>query len=415
MIYEISPDSTYQGIVSIPSSKSDSQRAILAAGLAKGTSVLRNIGFCNDERAMLAIIQKLGANVSVVNDTHYIKGSASIPNNCEVNVRESGLAARLLSGVFACSKGTQTIVGEGSVLNRKMKFYFSHKDTFNYQPESNGNFTLPLTFKDTIQTNNITVNGGESSQDISGLVYGLCTYKKAIDFKVLHLISRPYLQMTLNTLNQFGLNVSHVDFENFSIPDNNGLQACDYTIEGDWSSASFWLIASALGKDIGIDGVQLNSLQSDKQVLSILRAANCSEVRSQFLTIDGESRTPITVDLTHCPDLFPILTTYAALTPGVSKLNGVHRLHNKESDRAAALIQEFTKLGVEIYTENDTLIVHGKKTINGGIVSSYNDHRIAMSLAIAGLFATSPLLIEESECVSKSYPQFWNHLEQLKV
>jgi 3-phosphoshikimate 1-carboxyvinyltransferase len=415
MNYTVNPNFTYQGLIQIPPSKSDSQRAILAAGLALGTSIISNVGLCNDENAMLQVIQQLGAKVSIIDNKHHITGTHEIPMFCKVDINESGLAARLLSGVFACSDGTQTIQGKGSVLTRKFNFFPKHQSVFQNKVTLSEFQTLPITFEDKIQTDNIVANGGESSQDISGLLYGLCFLQKEINFKILHLNSRPYLQMTLATLKHFGITVEHVNFEDFTILKNTGFQACNYTIEGDWSAASFWLVASALGKDIGIDGLQLNSLQADKQILSILRAANCSEIRSQFLTIDGEKRTTIDVDLTHCPDLFPILTTYAALTPGVSKLHGTHRLLNKESNRTFSLIEEFSKLDVEIYTENDTLIIHGKDTISGGKVNSHNDHRIAMCLAIAGLFADSSIEIENSTCVTKSYPQFWEHLEQIKV
>ncbi len=415
MNYEIKPFQNYEGIIQIPPSKSDSQRVILAAALAKGTSIVKNIGVCKDELAMMSLIQKLGANVTVVEDEFLITGTSAIPLEVEVNVGESGLGARLLSGVFACSEGKQRIVGEDSVLKRRMTFYPKHKEVLKGNILCNESCTLPLTFENTIQTSDIIVNGGESSQDISGLLYGLCTLRKPIDLHVLHLKSRPYLQMTLNVLEKFGIEITHQDFDYFSIPANEGLQATDYTIEGDWSSASFWLVASALGKNIGVDGLQLNSLQADKHLISILLDANCSEVRSQFLIIDGEARTPIDCDLINSPDLFPALTTYAALTPGISRLLGVHRLINKESNRVEALIAEFSKLGVDLWVENDTLVIEGKDTISGGTVNAHNDHRIAMCLAIAGMFATEPVLIEGAESVAKSYPQFWEHLEQLVV
>ncbi len=415
MNYEIKPLQNYEGIIQVPPSKSDSQRVILAASLAKGTSIIKNIGACKDELAMLSLVQKLGATVTSIEDELHITGTSAIPLEVEVNIGESGLGARLLSGIFACNVGKQRVVGEGSVLKRKMSFYPKHKDVLKSTVICNEECTLPLSFENAIQTSDIIVNGGESSQDISGLLYGLCTLRKPIDLHVLHLKSRPYLQMTLNVLSKFGIDITHQDFEYFSIPANNGLQATNYTIEGDWSSASFWLIASALGKNIGVEGLQLNSLQADKYLLIILLEANCSEVRSQFLMIDGEVRTPIDCDLINSPDLFPALTTYAALTPGISRLSGVHRLFNKESNRVKALIAEFTKLGVELWIENDTLVVEGKEQISGGTVNAHNDHRIAMCLAIAGMFATEPVIIEGAESVAKSYPRFWEHLEQLVV
>lgn len=415
MKQHINPETKYKGIIQIPPSKSDSQRAILAAALAQETSILKNVGICNDELAMLSAIQTLGAVVCRKEDYYEITGIENIPPHIEVNISESGLATRLLSGVFACSDGTQTISGSGSVLSRKMAFYFKHQKMLQCDVESHENYALPLTFKNKIEESNLTVNGGESSQDISGLLYGLIFRGKPFNLHVLHLKSRPYLQMTLNTLAHFNVTVEQQDFEYFTFSAEQKLQACTYTIEGDWSSASFWLVASALGKDIAVDGLNLSSLQADKQLLNILREANCSEVRSQFLIIDGDERTVIETDLTHCPDLFPALTTYCALTQGTSKLHGVHRLHNKESDRAQALIEEFTKLGVKIYTHSDCLIIEGKETLNGGSVNAHNDHRIAMCLAIAGMFANTPLTIENADCVEKSYPKFWEDLKKISL
>lgn len=415
MDQEVEPSQSYSGIIQIPPSKSDSQRAILAASLANGKSLLKNVGVCQDELAMLGIVKTLGATLTQLDATSYeIVGVAQIPEKVEVNVNESGLAARLLSGVFAVNKGNQRIVGKGSVLQRKMAFYFKHQEVLKCNVESAEDYALPLTFNGSFDTSNIQVNGGESSQDISGLLYGLVTLKEPVELYVHHLKSRPYLQMTLDTLAQFGVEITHENYEHFTIPPHEGLQACEYEIEGDWSSASFWLVASALGKDIFIDGLQIDSLQADKQLLNILRESNCLEVRGQYISLDGKERTPLDCDLTHSPDLFPALTAYASLTPGISKLAGVHRLFNKESNRAAVLMEEFSKLGVTIWVENDTLFVKGCEEVRGGTVKSHNDHRIAMALAVVGMFANSPVIIEQSEAVNKSYPQFWEHLEGLK-
>jgi len=411
MDFIVNASAEYAGNIILPPSKSDSQRAILVAGLAHGSSLLKNVGPCNDEQQMLQSIQKIGAVVEKISEKDFrITGTSKIPERCSVNIGESGLAARLFSGIFACSDGAQEIVGEGSVLKRKMDFYFSHEEELHFSPIGNATHTLPLLFDGKISTKNYIVNGGESSQDISGLLYGLCLDGNTHEIQVVHLKSRPYVQMTLNTLKKFGITISTTDFEHFSIPKNNRLQATVYAIEGDWSSAGFWLVASALGKEIAVENVQLSSLQADKNLLNILTASKCVILRSHFLQIDGKNRTPVTADLTNCPDLFPALTTYAALTPGISRLTGIHRLHNKESDRSAVLMEEFGKLGVHTSIENDDLVIEGKEKISGGIVDSHNDHRIAMALAIAGMFATSDVKIINAEAVDKSYPNFWRDL-----
>lgn len=405
----------YSGIIHLPASKSESQRVLLAAGLAKGTSLIRNVGQCSDEQAMLKIIQHLGAKVVTTDDGLEITGIKSVPTSVSINTKESGLATRLLSGVFAFSEGEQTIVGEGSIYRRKFAFYPKNKATFHNEMTYAADYKIPLTFKDEIQTTSFTVNGGESSQDISGILYGIAASKKKVSFEVIHLVSKPYLQMTLQTLAQFGLNIQHTDYKSFQVDASNGLAACNLTIDGDWSSASFWLVASALGKNIGITGIEHDSLQADKRILSLLTNANCTILQGNEIKIDGDNRQPMQADLTHCPDLFPALTTYAALTPGVSQLTGVHRLRNKESDRSEVLMEEFQKLGVKITIEQDTLVIVGNESIEGNVVvHSQDDHRIAMCLAIVGMFTKHPIIIENAECVSKSYPTFWEDLHRLK-
>lgn len=406
----------YRGVVNLPASKSDSQRILLAAALAKGTSVIHNVGVCDDEVAMLNVIQKIGAEINETANGLEITGTPKIPYNIVVNSGESGLATRLLSGIFAFSEGSQTINGEGSVLRRKFSFYSKNKDVFNCQVITDDDYRLPITFQDKAITNNFTVNGGNSSQDISGLLYGLALTEQAFRFSVIHLKSKPYLQMTLKTLSKFGIPIEHEDLINFDIHAHHGFQPCEYSIEGDWSSASYWLVAAALGKEIGIAGVQTNSLQADKQLLTILTNANCSVIKGPTIFVDGTSRTPIDVDLTHCPDLFPALTAYAALTPGISKIEGVHRLVNKESNRANALIEEFKKLNVRITIDKDQFIIEGRKKIEGNVsLFAHYDHRIAMSLAIVGMFTEKPILITGADSVEKSYPLFWNHLESLTI
>lgn len=406
----------YVGNISIPGSKSDAQRVILAAALSTGKSFLTNVGNSNDEVAMLKAVQKLGAKVSFLEEGIEIEGVSYLPDNLQVDIGESGLATRLLSGIFAFSRGNQSIVGHDSALRRRFNFFPKHFGETNYQISTAEDCGLPLTFVGQIEKQNLKVNGGESSQDISGLLYGIAFANRNCELEVIHLKSRPYVQMTMDTLSDFGIHIEHEDLEYFHLTKNGGFRAHNHHIEGDWSSASYWLIAAVLGKQITISGLQYSSLQADKQLLTILTNANCTLLRGDFLTVDGTEREALDVDLTNCPDLFPALTAYASLTPGVSKLHGTHRLLNKESNRAEVLMEEFQKLGCHCLLDNDTMIIEGKDEIEGGIiVDSHNDHRIAMCLAVVGLFTKNELVISNAEAVNKSYPRFWDDLHRLSV
>jgi len=227
-------------------------------------------------------------------------------------------------------------------------------------------------------------------------------------------VSKPYVEMTLNTLKQFGIHIEHKALRSFSISGQQSYRACNYSIEGDWSSASYWLVASALGMPISVAGLNLTSLQADRSILDVFSAANCEVIQeNDLIKINGKNKTSFSFDATDCPDLFPALTTFAALCPGTSEIKGVSRLQHKESNRGLTLQSEFAKLGIQIDLHDDLMIIHGKNQLIACQVSSHNDHRIAMCLAIAGMFSNSPLEIDGQEAVAKSYPRFWDDLESL--
>jgi 3-phosphoshikimate 1-carboxyvinyltransferase len=178
-------------------------------------------------------------------------------------------------------------------------------------------------------------------------------------------------------------------------------------VEGDWSSAAFWMVAGAIHGDISIGGLNPNSKQADRAILDALKKANGTvEYRQGIFTSKKSKITPFTFDASDCPDLIPILTLLAACATGVSEIYGAKRLAHKESNRAAVLIQEFAKTGISITQHDDTLEITGG-VIHGADIDPHNDHRIAMTFAIASLVATSDILVKNPECVEKSYPGFW--------
>ncbi len=405
-----------KGIIQIPASKSDSQRAILAAGLAKGQSLLKNVGDSHDELAMLKTIESLGATiVSNKDNSLTIKGIQQFPENTEINVGESGLGCRLITSVAAANNGEFSIIGKGSILKRPMPFFEEVLTQIGVEVESTNGY-LPLKIKGPVKGGTISFKGSDSSQYLSGLLMGLTLAKEDTYVNVQELNSLPYVQMTLHTLEQFGIFIQHQNFENFIIGGKQKYISCNYTIESDRSSASYWLVASALGMDIQLTGLTLASYQADKALLKAFEAANCSiEFHEKTFNINGENRKPFKFDATNCPDLFPALVTFAALTDGKSEIKGVNRLEHKESNRGVVLKEEFEKLGVNIILDGDIMHVYGKTTIEGGKTTSHNDHRIAMCLAIAAFFAEDEIEIEEAEAVNKSYPHFWEHNEILDL
>lgn len=415
MVEQIVEPGKRVGTIQISPSKSDSQRALLAAALAKGVSTLQNVGKSADELKMLEVIQQLGAVVSSEkNNTLSIQGIETYPAKLDLNLGESGLGVRLLISLCAAHKGYFSITGEGTLIKRPLTFFDKEFKKLGVNYTSNNGF-LPCQIKGRMKAKEITVDGSQSSQYISGLLMSLPLLDATSYLTVQNVKSVPYIQMTINTLEAFGIVITHKEYTDFIIGGNQKYLPTNYTIESDWSSASFWLVASALGAEITVQGLSMSSLQADKKILNAFIKAGCFIMHSNDgISIDGTNRIAFKFDATHCPDLFPALATFAALTDGVSIISGVHRLLTKESNRAKSLQMEFKKLGVKIKLSKDEMHIFGKSQINGGVVGSHHDHRIAMCMGIAGLFANQPITIKNAQAVSKSYPSFWEDLKKLE-
>ena len=404
------------GTIAIPASKSDGQRALLAAALSKGESKLINLGESKDELAMLSAIKNLGAKVKQLDEsTFVVKGIQTFPKEAELNMGESGLGIRLITSVCAAHQGVFMIYGKGSLENRPLTFFEDTLPLFNAGISSNAGL-IPLEITGPMRGSSVELDGSQSSQYISGMMMALPLLKEDSRIHVKNLNSLPYLQMTLDTLNKFGIEVSHQNYEDFIVRGNQNYIPTTYSIESDWSSASYWLVASALGYNIQLTGLSMTSLQADKNILEAFDAANCLvEFRENKIRINGKNRKPFKFDATHCPDLFPALATFASLCDGKSEIKGVSRLTHKESNRGIVLQEEFANIGVVIILDGDIMHIHGKNSIEGGKVNSHNDHRIAMCFAIAGLFSDDEIEINGAEAVAKSYPTFWVDLEGLFV
>ena len=402
------------GTVQVPPSKSDSQRAILAASLSKDTTVLYNVGKSNDELSMLSNCAILGADIVKLDDGKYsITGIRQFPEEAELNVGESGLGLRLITAVCAAHEGTFVINGEGSILKRPQVFFEDHLTQLGVQVESNNGF-LPLKIKGPLIGGKLVVDGSMSSQFLSGLLMALPLIKADTNLTVKNLKSVPYVKMTLETIKTFGIEIDNKSFEEFYIKGNQEYTSSKYAIESDWSGASFWLVASALGHDVKVLGLTLDSQQADLELLNALTIANCGVVADETgIRINGSNRKAFSFDATHCPDLFPALVAFASFCEGKSKILGVRRLKNKESDRGEVLKEEFGKLGVTIELDDDLMVIEGSSSMKSTKVNAHNDHRIAMCLAIAAINLEGEMEITGAESVKKSYPDFWNHLEAL--
>ncbi|TSJ45829.1 3-phosphoshikimate 1-carboxyvinyltransferase [Fluviicola chungangensis] len=401
------------GNIAVPASKSDAQRAVLCAALAEGTSRLTGMGKSDDEQAMLRAVEQMGAEIVPISDTIIeITGIKSLPEGLHLSAGESGLGLRLLTCVTSGFNREVSLTGRGSLLARPMNFFDTVLPRFGVQVSTNNGF-LPIKVHGPLQGTDLQVDGSLSSQFISGLLMALPGSRKASSLEVIDMKSGPYIQMTIHTLSQFGIVIEN-EHNRFTIPGKQQYRPAHYSIESDWSSASYWLVAAAIGHPVSVSGLTMRSLQADKSLLKALIAAGCRIVAEEdLIRVDGSGLRAFEFDATDCPDLFPALTILAAKCDGVSTIRGVNRLIHKESNRGIALQTEFGKMGLKIDLNDDLMVIYGSGKLHGTEVDSHHDHRIAMSLGIAGSIANGDTILTNADAVSKSYPDFWEHFNSL--
>ena len=406
------------GEVIPPCSKSYAQRALAAALLASGRTTLRGIELCRDTRSAIEAIRTLGARVEIKDDNTLIIDGGLRPTANTLNVGESGLAARLFTPIAALGGEAMRIEGEGTLRHRPMAMMVEPLRTLGVEVRDGGG-RLPIEVHGPIKGGRVVVDGSISSQFITGLLIALPCAKSDTTIEVCDAVSTPYIDMTLETLERFGVEVMHNegDYSEFYIEGNQILKPVDYTIESDWSAAAFIMVAAAIAGEVTVRNISTLSRQADTLVCRALERAGASIIiEDGAITVAHRPLEAFTFDATNSPDLFPALVALAAAAEGVSTIRGIERLRGKESDRGEVLKEEYRKLGIEIeldYDENVMRVVGGKP--HAADVDSHDDHRIAMSLAITALRIEEEVLIRNRECVAKSYPSFFEDLEMLKT
>lgn len=404
--------SNISGIIKVPASKSHFIRTVAAAMLAGGTSRITNTSTCDDSKTMLQIADQIGAKINTDGNVLEIEGVGNFPGGQVFLCNESALVARLMLSLGALSGGMNIIKGSGTLINRDLGVFEEVLQELGVKCESDSG-KLPVMVKGPLSGGKVEVDGSKSSQFISGLLMALPLAQHSSVLMVHDLKSRPYLDMTLETLNTFGIRVINIKHRRFIIHSGQNYNPAEVEIEGDWSSAAFLFVAGAISGNVRIVGLNPLSLQADRAIIQALEKAGAEVVqKGAGYAISTSELKSFRFDATHCPDLFPPLVVLAACSQGISVIKGVSRLLNKESNRAQALLEEFGKMGIEITIDDDEMRITGG-TIQGGTISSRNDHRIAMAGAIAALRAKNPVTIEQADCVSKSWPGFYDSLKRL--
>ena len=459
----------------MPASKSFAQRAIVAAALADGTSQLGGYSPCGDTEAAIGLARELGATVEVDGDRLTVNGiaaragswaktpgfadeKASDPGSWAqeghfahetLNTGESGLLTRLVIPVAAAiGKGKIRIDGEGTLLKRPLSDAHDIMASFGVRlyPEAGpaprpGDCMVPLSVAGPLLPGRADVSGKGGSQLISGLLYALpLTNDKSVVY-VHEPRSIPYLFITVDVLKKFGIRIASEmegdeDFLEtqdwsrctgltFKIKGGQSYAAADFDIEADWSGAAPFLVAGAIFGDIEVEGLDTQSLQADISIMDILMGAGASmsQLETGAIHVARAPLSPFDTDLNNCPDLFPIVAVLAAFCPGRSNIMGVERLRHKETDRAAAVEEMLTQMGVPVTVDGDCMTVEGMglsqrlaggHLLRGGRFTSHADHRMAMALSIAALGASEEVIIDDTACVSKSFPTFFKLYEHIR-
>ena len=437
--------------LTMPVSKSFAQRAIIAAALAEGTSQLHGYTPCGDNESALQVARSLGAIVHVDGTEVTITGIAAalgcFDGDTTLHVGESGLLTRMMIPVMAqlCS-GKVDFEAEKTLLNRPLTGSKEIMETFGAQMSST---CMPLTVSGPLNAGRAEISGRHGSQIISGLLMALPFAEKNSSMIVRDPKSIPYTFITLEVLKKFGIKVGNdmlggPDFIQsggdwslctemvFKVKGGQKYKATDIDLESDWSAAANFLVAAAIFGELEVEGLDTTSLQADLSIMDILMDAGAS-----LSQLDGDrgnitvQRAPLkafAVDASNCPDLFPIISVLAAFCQGTSRIAGVGRLANKESDRAKAIVDMLTQMGVKVAVEGDEMVIEGHSLaqrllgtsgsvipsvaeespalLKGGSYTSCHDHRMVMALKVAALGADSPITIDDEACVAKSFPQF---------
>ena len=375
---------TLTGAVTPPSSKTMGHRVVLAQMLSQNPGAILRLDESKDIRATRRCVAALKC----------LPADGSLPL---LDCGESGSTLRFLIPVALAVAGGGVFTGQGRLMERPQQPYFDiFEDKGIFYEQAGGT----LTVRGRLTPGVYRLPGNVSSQFVTGLLYALPLLDGDSEVVMTSpLESRGYVDMTLDTLQQFGITVENESYTRFRIGGNQAYRGTDVTVEADWSQAGFWYAAAFLDNPVTVEGMNPRSVQGDMAVADLYWR----------LAKPGDTE----IDISDCPDLLPPLAVMAALRSGTTRFVNAARLRIKESDRLATVCALLTALGSAAEEHPDALTVYGGTSLAGGTVDGANDHRIVMAAAIAATACTAPVTILGAEAVSKSYPTFWEDYKKL--
>jgi len=419
---EIKPLSHLDAAVTVPGSKSITHRAIIAASLARGDSLLRNFLECEDTLYTINVLQELGVNILIQGETLKVSGTGGKFQPAlarkEIYLGNSGTSLRLLLSVLALAQGEFLITGAPRMLKRPIGSLVTALNQLGAEVSCVKQNDCPpvLITANGIRGGTVHIPGDQSSQFISSLLLSGPYAENDTEIKVMgELVSAPYVDITIHVMDQFGIHVNRDGYSSFRIPSGQQYRSREIPVQGDASSASyFWAAAAVTGGTVATVNIDpYSTWQGDIRFLEILERMGCSIEKSlDRVVVHGGTLSGIEVDMSSLPDMVPTLAAVAIFAEGKTAIRNVHHLRFKESDRLHAIACEWSRLGGRAEEIDDGLVIHGGAKLSGTIVDPHDDHRLAMSLAIVGLKVPG-IKIKGENCVNKSFPQFWELWDKL--
>ena len=392
------------GELSPPPSKSVLHRYIIASSLAKGISKIENISFSEDIIATIEAMKKLGAKIEQKENYLLIDGSDTFKNlnkNIEIDCNESGSTLRFLFPLSIVKENKVLFKGRGKLFKRPMTPYFENFEKYKIKHSYIDENKILL--EGQLKSGIYEIDGNISSQFITGLLFSLPLLdgesKIIINGK---LESSNYIDISLDCLNKFGVKIINNSYQEFIIEGNQSYKVANYRTEADYSQAAFFLVANAIGSKIKINDLSEDSLQGDKKIIDYI-----SEIDN------WNSKDTLVLDGSETPDIIPILSLKAAVSEKKIEIVNVERLRIKESDRLKATVEELSKLNFDLIEKKDSILINSRENFkvnkNDKVVSlsAHSDHRIAMMIAIASTCYEGEIILDNLDCVKKSYPNFW--------
>ena len=404
-------------LVDAPPSKAHTLRAIIISSLADGKSIIRKPLLGADQLNVIDCLGKLGVKITQTKNEIIVNGTGGKykPIANELNVGESGVGMNFLTSVACLSQSSIVITGCERITERPIMEVVNGLRQLGCKIEylQKEGFPPIKVYGGGIKGGKAEIKGAKTSQYFSSIIISSPYAENKVTLKCVDsMTERPYLDISLSMMSAFGVTAENTDYKSIGISNNKKYAPQQITVEGDYSSASFFFLAGAICKTkVLVCGLNPDTKQGDKAFLSLIEKMGCNvSVTNDGITVQGRELVAIEQDMGNVPDLVPPIAVAAAFAKGRSSFTNIGHLRHKECDRLAVMASELGKMGVSAQCDEDSLTIQGGEKMHGAKIDPHNDHRIAMSFAIAGL-ATGNQIIEDERCVAKSFPDFWERFE----